>query len=266
LVYDEAGSGQPLVLVHGSGADAVAWGRTVTDLARYYRVIAYDRRGYGRSIYRPVRDYRTHVVDLGVVLEHVGAPAHVLGWSSGGNTALALAAERPELFRSLVIAEAPFHGFRRSTASLLTMIATAKFAQLRGRPEEGAATVYRWLTGRRDGSNGFDTAPTPERRLLAHSRVVLAELDPHPFGVLVEHVPLRKIAALPMPVTWLLGAESMPWFGRLCARVVAVAPSIRTEHIAGVGHLMHIEAPEVFADAVHRAIRTVDEPEFGSPA
>ncbi|MDQ2881329.1 MAG: alpha/beta hydrolase [Actinomycetota bacterium] len=140
-----------------------------------------------------MRDYRTHIADLAVVLEHVGAPAHVLGWSSGGNTALALATERPELFRSLVIAEAPFHGFRRSTTSLLTVIATAKFAQLRGRPEEGAATVYRWLTGRRDGSNGFAAAPAPEReRLLAHSRVVLAELDPYPFGVLVEHMPCGR--------------------------------------------------------------------------
>ncbi|MDQ2881328.1 MAG: hypothetical protein M3Y48_08835 [Actinomycetota bacterium] len=69
-----------------------------------------------------------------------------------------------------------------------------------------------------------------------------------------------------MPVTWLLGAEGMSWFGRLHTRVVAVAPSIRTEHLAGVGHLMHIEAPKAFADTVHRAVRMVDAPEFGSPA
>jgi pimeloyl-ACP methyl ester carboxylesterase len=265
LAYDEAGSGQRLVLVHGTGADASTWQRSVADLATRYRVIAYDRRGHGRSTHRPVRDYRVHVADLAAVLEHVGAPAHVLGWSSGGNAALALAAEQPGLFRSLIIIEAPFQGLRRPTG-VFAADAKAKWAQLCGRPEEGAASMYRWLTGLRDGTNGFDALPTAQRqRLLAHSRVVLAESDPHPFGVLVEYVPLRKIAALPMPVTWLLGAESMPWYRRLHARVVAVAPSIRTEYIAGAGHLMPIEAPEAFVDAVHRAIRVVEEPERGSP-
>jgi pimeloyl-ACP methyl ester carboxylesterase len=266
LVYDEAGSGQPLVLIHGSGADAGTWHRNVADLATHHRVIAYDRRGYGRSTHRPVRDYRVHVADLGAVLMHVGAPAHVLGWSSGGNTALALAVKRPELFRSLILVEAPFHGLRRPMG-VITANAKARLAQLRGGPEEGAATFYRWLTGLRDGGNGFDVLPAPERqRFLAQSRVMMAELDPHPFGPLAEHIRLGKIVALPMPVTWLLGAESMPWYGRLHACVVAVAPSIRTEHIAGAGHLMHIEAPEAFADAVRRAIRMVDEPEFGSQA
>ena len=266
LVYDEAGSGQPLVLVHGTGADASTWQRSVAGLATHHRVIAYDRRGYGRSTHRPVRDYRVHVADLSAVLKHVGAPAHVLGWSSGGNVALALAAERPDLFESLILIEAPFQGLRRPTV-VLAADARAKFAQLCGRPEEGAASIYRWLTGLRDGTNGFDALPAADRqRLLAHSRVVLAEADPHPFGVLVDYVPLRKIAALPMPVTWLLGVESMSWYRRLHARVVAVAPSIRTEYIAGAGHLMPIEAPEAFVDAVHRAIRMVDEPEFGSPS
>jgi pimeloyl-ACP methyl ester carboxylesterase len=242
LAYDEAGSGQGIVLVHGTGADASTWQRSVADLATRYRVIAYDRRGYGRSTHRPVRDYRVHVADLATVLEHIGAPAHVLGWSSGGNTALGLAAERPQLFRSLIIVEAPFQGLRRPTG-VFVAAAKAKWAQLCGRPEEGAAIMYRWLTGLRDGTNGFDALPDAERqRLLAHSRVVLAEMDPHPFG-----------------------AESMPWYRRLHARVVAVAPGIRTEYIAGAGHLMPIEAPEAFVDAVHRAIRVVDEPKFGSP-
>ncbi|MGA9311008.1 MAG: alpha/beta hydrolase [Pseudonocardiaceae bacterium] len=265
LAYDAVGSGQSLILVHGTGADASTWQSIVGNLATHHRVIAYDRRGYGRSTYRPVRAYRVHVGDLAAVVEHIGAPAHVLGWSSGGTTALALAAARPELFRSLIIVEAPFHGLRRPTG-VLTAIANAKLAQLRGRPDEGAATMYRWLTGLRDGSNGFDALPVPDRdRLLAHSRVTLAELDPHPFGALAEHVPVRKIAALPMPVTWLLGTESIPWFARLHACVIAVAPHIRTEYIVGAGHLTHIEAPEAFADAVHRAIRMVDEPELGSP-
>ncbi|MBN9099870.1 MAG: alpha/beta fold hydrolase [Pseudonocardia sp.] len=108
LALDGYGEGDPLVLVHGTGAQASSWGRSTADLAAGgRRVLAYDRRGYGRSVHRPVRDYRVHIDDLAAVLEHLGRPADVLGWSSGGNLTLALAARRPELFRSVVVLEAP---------------------------------------------------------------------------------------------------------------------------------------------------------------
>jgi Alpha/beta hydrolase family len=66
------------------GAQASTWAGVVGDLAAGgYQVIAYDRRGYGRSIHRPVRDYRVHVSDLATLVLHLGAPAHIVGWSSG---------------------------------------------------------------------------------------------------------------------------------------------------------------------------------------
>jgi pimeloyl-ACP methyl ester carboxylesterase len=256
LVYDESGEGEPLVLVHGTGAQASSWGRTVDDLAAGgYRVLAYDRRGYGRSAHRPVRDYRVHVRDLAAVLEHVGTPARVLGWSSGGNTVLALAASRPELFRSIVIMEAPWHGLRGVTPGLLAALGKAKVAQLRGRHREAATHFFRWASGLRDGSNGFDRAPVAvQEEVLANARSVLAELDPHPFGLMMEHVPTARLAGIPAPITWLLGNESRDWYGALHAKVVRVVPRVRTERIPGAGHLAHVEAPEAFAAAVLRGL------------
>ena len=87
LIYDELGTGEPLVLVHGTGAQASTWRGPVGDLAAGgYRVIAYDRRGFGRSTHRPVRDYRVHVADLArhhghrvsTLLDPHGAAARVL--------------------------------------------------------------------------------------------------------------------------------------------------------------------------------------------
>lgn len=255
LVCDVRGTGDPLVLVHGTGAQASSWGRTVGDLAAGgYRVLAYDRRGYGRSTHRPVRDYRVHIADLAAVIEHAGAPAHVVGWSSGGNTALALATQRPELLRSLVIMEAPWHGLRGATPDLLAALGRAKLAQLRGRPRDAATTFFRWASGLRDGSNGYDRIPAAAREeLLANAACVLAELDPHPFGLMMEHIPTARIAEIPVPITWLLGEESRSWFGALHDRVHQVAPAIRTERIPRAGHLAHTEEPEAFAAAVLRA-------------
>ena len=82
LQYRTAGDGPPLVLVHGSCTDMTTWDGVVDDLARDHRVIIYDRRGYGRSRHKPVRDHRLHARDLTLLLQEVASePATVVGWS-----------------------------------------------------------------------------------------------------------------------------------------------------------------------------------------
>ncbi len=49
LAVEEAGSGDPLVLVHGSWDDRHAWALIRDDLARQFRVVSYDRRGHTDS-------------------------------------------------------------------------------------------------------------------------------------------------------------------------------------------------------------------------
>ena len=83
-----------------------------------HQVIAYDRRGYGRSNHRPVCNYRVHAADLTTLVQHLGAPAHLVGWSSGGSVALALAAQHPQPCRSVVVIEATGHGLRYATQRL----------------------------------------------------------------------------------------------------------------------------------------------------
>ena len=49
LYYEECGEGQPVILVHGHSLDHRMWDGQFADLARDYRVIRYDLRGYGLS-------------------------------------------------------------------------------------------------------------------------------------------------------------------------------------------------------------------------
>lgn len=256
LAYEERGDGEPLLLIHGTGAQAATWGRTVNDLAESgHRVIAYDRRGYGASTHPPVRDHRRHVADAVAVLERVAkSPATVLGWSSGGNIALALTVARPDLVRRLILVEPPFHGLRHPTAGMLRALARAKWAQLRGRREEGAEYFYRWAAG-----ESYDAAPQEERdRLLAHADNVLAELDPHPYGVMFEHLPLSRVRRITVPVTFLIGGNSDSFYYTLHRQLVRALPSIRTEVIPGAGHIVHVDAPDAFAAAVLQATAMPD--------
>ncbi len=251
LAYEERGSGDPLVLVHGTGPQIEFWEPAFDDLSARHRVIAYDRRGYGRSKHRPVRDYQRHVADAIELIERVvGGPAVVVGHSSGGNVALALATERPDLVRALVLAEAPFHGVRYATSSFLGLVARAKWEQLRRRPRDAAATFFRWGYTYRTGGNAFDRFPVELRELLlGNARPVLAELDYHPRGSAFEQLSVRKLRAIGAPITFLLGELTHPWFQRTHAKLVAKVPGIQTEHIPGASHAM-IDAPAEFAAAV----------------
>ncbi|TXN30037.1 alpha/beta fold hydrolase [Lacisediminihabitans profunda] len=86
LYYEDHGSGQPVVLIHGYPLDGHSWERqTKALLAAGYRVIAYDRRGFGQSSQPTVGyDYDTFAADLDAVLTTLDLTDVVLvGFSMG---------------------------------------------------------------------------------------------------------------------------------------------------------------------------------------
>jgi non-heme chloroperoxidase len=86
LYYEDHGTGQPVVLIHGYPLDGHSWEKqSAALLAAGYRVITYDRRGFGRSS-QPTTgyDYDTFAADLKVVLDTLDLSDVVLvGFSMG---------------------------------------------------------------------------------------------------------------------------------------------------------------------------------------
>src|SRR6266508_5492670 len=84
--YADRGTGRPVVLIHGYPLDGNSWERQERVLLTAgYRVITYDRRGFGRSS-RPTvgYDYDTFAADLAALLEHLALDEVVLvGFSMG---------------------------------------------------------------------------------------------------------------------------------------------------------------------------------------
>jgi non-heme chloroperoxidase len=84
--YEDHGSGHPIVLIHGYPLDGNSWERQERELlANGYRVITYDRRGFGRSSQPTVGyDYDTFARDLKGLIEHLDVSDVVLvGFSMG---------------------------------------------------------------------------------------------------------------------------------------------------------------------------------------
>ena len=86
IYYEDHGAGQPVVLIHGYPLSGRAWDKQVPALLDAgYRVITYDRRGFGQSS-QPVTgyDYDTFAADLHALLEHLDLHDAVLAGHSMG--------------------------------------------------------------------------------------------------------------------------------------------------------------------------------------
>ena len=108
LFYEEAGTGDPVLLLHGLGSSTLDWAPQIDALKGSYRVIALDARGSGRSrdLLKPGGPFsvRQFAADTAALLDELhAAPAHVVGLSMGGMIAFQLAVDAPRLVRTLTI-------------------------------------------------------------------------------------------------------------------------------------------------------------------
>ncbi len=106
VVRDSGGAGAPLLLIHGSLAKDFLVPRADALIAKgELRVVAYERRGYGRRNHDPV-DMAGQAADASEVLRQLGIDkAHVYGHSTGGSIALQLAHQSPGQVATLSLGE-----------------------------------------------------------------------------------------------------------------------------------------------------------------
>jgi esterase len=112
LHYREWGdtrSRHALVMLHGYAATGEQWSEVAADLAREFRVIALDMRGYGQSARADDMDYSrsAQLEDLEAFVDALGLRSiTIVGHSMGGALAICYAAEHPEVVTALVVVEA----------------------------------------------------------------------------------------------------------------------------------------------------------------
>ena len=106
LYYEVHGSGDPLLLIMGLGADSVAWTFQVPEFSQHYRTVVFDNRGVGRTS-KPAGPYTTAQMadDAAGLLDALDIRhTHVVGVSMGGMIAQELVLRHPQRVRSLVLA------------------------------------------------------------------------------------------------------------------------------------------------------------------
>ena len=244
--YCAAGTGSPLVLLHGIGSNAASWRDQITGLADLRHVLAWDAPGYGAST--PLAAARPNAADyadrLALLLDALGLErVDVVGHSLGALIAGAFAASRPDRIERLILADAAL-GQGADPAAPLPARAQSRLDDLEAFGPAGLAA--------KRAPRLLSAAATPEQ--LARVREMMARI--HPAGyrqavAMLAQGDLRANAdAVRSPVMVLCGSDDTitpPGDNRALAAAFADA---RYVQIAGAGHASYIEQPAAFNAAL----------------
>ena len=257
LAYTEAGCGESLVFIHGSLEDLRIWRRQVELFSARYRVIAYSRRYHHPNAVPgdgdPVYTAALHADDLAGLIETLNlGPAHLVASSFGGCVSLALAVARPELVRSLVLAEPPLMpwlahipgGEPFAAAFYANAWEPAQRAFRGGDFEQGIRLFLDGVIGR----GAFDRiSPSGRRMLLDNAAEMRAEtLAPDIFPALT----CADVAALDRPVLLLNGELSPRLFHLINDELARCLPHARKAVIPHTSHAIHVGNPQAYHAAV----------------
>lgn len=269
--YRMAGSGPPLLLVHGISGSSDTWREVIDPLAERHTVIAPDLLGHGHSA-KPRGDYSlgayaSGLRDLLVALGHERVT--VVGHSLGGGVALQLAYQFPERCERLVLVASgglgrEVHGLLRAAALpgselVLPMLCTSR---VRGTGNTVARLLsrvgLRASTDRREMWTGFCTLGDADARQ-AFVHTLRATVDPG--GQRISATDRLYLAAhLPTLLMWGDRDSIIPvTHGH---RAHELIPGSRLEIFPDAGHYPHLDQPGSFVRVLRDFIDTTTPAEL----
>ena len=262
-----AEGGEPALMVHGLGGSSANWTDLVATLRGRVEAEVLDLPGFGRSA--PPEDGRytvgAHARAVVRHLEHAGrGPVHLFGNSLGGAVSTRVAADRPDLVRSLTLVSPALPNLRpkRGTDPRLPLLLLPGLRQLAARqaarysPQQRARAVLALCFA-------DPSAVHPDR--LAEAVAEVERRSRLPYAELAFSASLRgligsylvrgpdalwaRAARVQAPTLLVWGAQDRLVDVAIAPRAAATFPDARLLVLDGVGHVAQMERPELVARA-----------------
>jgi pimeloyl-ACP methyl ester carboxylesterase len=246
--YREAGSGEAIVWIPGTGLLAEMWDGQVAQFASTNRCVALDLRGSGRTegggAEFSVADLADDVAGL---LDALGiASAHVVGLSLGSAVAQELALRRPDLVRSAVLvatwsSSSREHHIRRHFESRLYAL------------ENGPLDVFAQFAFWMSAPSVVDDEPelqlAVEEALAGQMSRRLDGTASH-FRADIGHETSDRLAGIGCRTLVIHGDEDLITLPAYNQRVADLVPGAVLETIKGAGHLVWLERPRELSSSI----------------
>lgn len=253
LYVEEAGSGPPMVFLHGVTLDLTYWRPIMQAFSGSHRVIAYDLRGCGRSGgATPPYSFDALVRDLDALLDQLGVERPILcGHSMGGNLGLQYTALHPERVAALVAADAPgLCNLVTSRPGLALFRLGLSLGRLLGfnPPQKPTIPLCRWLFWSKEfRDNHPEVLDAWRRQYLAATPVGLRTSS----RALANRPRNDRIfARITCPTLLLRGGDDRVVPQRDQVRYLKDLPNASLEILAGSGHMTLSEQPVEFSRLV----------------
>jgi pimeloyl-ACP methyl ester carboxylesterase len=251
LRYELSGSGPVVVLIHGWAQDLEIWDEQVAALSPDYRVLRYDRRGYGRSTGHA--DPTADPDDLRILLDRLGIrTATVLGLSAGAGAALTFGVAFPDRTDALILyGLGPPAGFYRRLPPIFASF--RQVARDHGLDSLGKLVLAMPLAWRPPNRPDLDSL---YRRSWARYEA-RDLLDPEEPSGRVTPARVEDFGRIRVPTLLIHGDHEMPLAIEVADTAMRRLPNARRIVIADGGHGAHFAQPARFNAAVREFLATV---------
>ncbi|TCS39299.1 pimeloyl-ACP methyl ester carboxylesterase [Paucimonas lemoignei] len=266
LHYEDRGQGQPIVFLHGNGAMARELDISgLTDMAaKNYRVIVFDRPGYGYSerprttLWDPVT--QAHLLHRALLKIGIEKPI-VVGHSWASMVAIAMALEHPDYVRSLLLLSGYYYPTARLDALLFSPPALPVIGDLMRHTISPVLGRLIWPAMVRKLFAPAETTPRFE-----HEYPVWMGLRPSQIRAAAEEAGLmipsaakleKRYRDLKTPVTIMAGAGDLQAICHLHSEQLhKELPQSELIVVPDVGHMIHHSAPDKVMSAIDRLATT----------
>ncbi len=244
LYYEVEGTGEALVLIHGWLGNLRMWDFQAQSLAGSYRVVRCDMRGFGRSTTEHAEF--AYWADVAALLDHLGVDrAHVVGQSFGGSIALDLALARPACVATLTSVAGGISGYRPDLDPEQGNLPWSDLDRLWDEKkwvELAELETQTWV----DGWGQPITRVDPTLRDSIKSDVLSTYQAENEEGLPqpLEPRAADRLGELTVPVLVMIGALDEARSRATAAHLVASVSESRSVEVAGVAHMIQLEAPE----------------------
>ena len=269
LHYFERGTGTPLVLLHGNGTmiEDFQCSGLIDLAAKKYRVIAFDRPGFGHSE-RPRRTMWTPAAQADLIaaaLEEIGVPrAIVFGHSWGTLVALALAMKYPQEVRALILASGYYYPNARADVVILSPPAIPLIGDLLSHTISPLLSRLMWPLLLR---KIFGPSPVPEKfkqefpeEMAVRPSQIRASAAESALMIPSAHTLRKQYRLLQMPVAIVAGAEDRLIESEQSAHLHRDIPHSTLRCVPDTGHMVHQTATAEIMSAIDMVAGEEEKP------
>jgi len=245
LYFQMAGSGYPIVFLHGFAGDSRLFDDQFEVFAQHCQIICYDLRGFGKSDLPPSEPYR-HYDDLKALLEYLGiARADLVGQSMGGAIAIDFVLAHPAMTRALILLDSMLGGFEHSPEFL------AWFAFLASQASDSGVETAKALlldTPLLEGARAkADVAQRLGQTFSEYSGWHWVNEDPE---IGLEPPAIQRLEQIHTPTLIIAGARTDSDLRSIADLLQERIPNAREIILDGVGHVPNMEDPQTVNELV----------------